>query len=269
MLYRINLVDENCYIKFLNESVIAINYDIENNFIETKSLNSENIDNRIEMANDISIIQKIDDNDILWVCFNEEIFICKVTSVTKFSDDNILFLIGVDYYNCSKVLDNKILNKFSKSNIELISDKELVEFSQRFYDSLCKVKFEENTNNIKDEETSIEFVRRNSELVPLKKGELMPYKSKKKSLPPDKIRVKNNFGDLIIELYAPRVEEKTITGVPAVIKRYLPANTLWNDYYIKFIKEQMQQNIYSNINYTDYENMLDMSIWNRFFELYK
>ncbi|CDZ75468.1 hypothetical protein ING2D1G_1330 [Peptoniphilus sp. ING2-D1G] len=209
MLYGLNAVNSDLLnIKIKNSQII---FDFKNNIKEGLSS-----DNRKKIAVLLNCTNDLKEKDLIIVKSGDRYFICKVLNSAK--DDEKSIKIDVELHelaDCPKDLRNvfkdilfdKIHNETMQSEIERIF-------------SMFKSKDEQSLQ--------IEFIKNNRALVEIKKTDRINRKILKD--------LKNNRGELVIELNPPKMEEES-KNLPII---YEEEKEEMEEAYLELLKNQIE-----------------------------
>lgn len=206
MLYRLNLTDDNRYIKLIKNNIVILK-EPENS--------SSKFDLYFELNKD----------DYIWIKYHDEIFLSKVKDRAYLEINKGRIIVPLELYEYFEKLPDLLKEKLDGNGFEKLEDEILLIKTQGIFIEISKDR--DLSNNLKNE---IEL-RKKSELV---QGDFGKINIKTKP------KVNNNFGEMIIEVHSPNSDDTS--KIPATINsnREIELKNGKDKFYAEMMKSQMK-----------------------------
>lgn len=206
MLYRLNLTDENRYIKLIENNIVILN-------------ESENSSSKFD------VYFELEKDDYIWIKYRDEIFLSKVKDRAYLEINKGRIIVPLELYKYLENLPDLLKDKFDGNGLEKLEDEILLIKTQGIFIEISKDR--DLSNNLKNE---IEL-RKKSELV---QGDFGKINIKTKP------KVNNNFGEMIIEVHSPNSDDTS--KIPATINsnREIELKNGKDKFYAEMMKSQMK-----------------------------
>lgn len=206
MLYRLNLTDDNRYIKLIENNIVILN-------------ESENSSSKFD------VYFELEKDDYIWIKYRDEIFLSKVKDRAYLEINKGRIIVPLELYKYLENLPDLLKDKFDGNGLEKLEDEILLIKTQGIFIEISKDR--DLSNNLKNE---IEL-RKKSELV---QGDFGKINIKTKP------KVNNNFGEMIIEVHSPNSDDTS--KIPATINsnREIELKNGKDKFYAEMMKSQMK-----------------------------
>ncbi|EGY80833.1 hypothetical protein [Peptoniphilus indolicus] len=206
MLYRLNLTDDNRYIKLIENNIVILN--------EPENLSSK-----------FDLYFGLEKDDYIWIKYQDEIFLSKVKDRAYLEINKGRIIVSLEVYKYLEKLPDLLKEKLDGNELEKIEDEILLIKTQGIFIEISKER--DLSDNLKNE---IEL-RKKRELV---QGDFGKINIKTKP------KLNNNFGEMIIEVHSPNSDDTS--KIPATINsnRKIELKNGKDKFYVEMMKSQME-----------------------------